>query len=148
MTLKIAESDELEEKKDDTNSITLGVEISGNEARCVIVEGEAVIHRNVLTLKDDEVAVNLPYFNAQMVCYLNKFKLSKIFIKGRNRKGRFSGGPAGFKIEAMFQLYSTAIPTIIVKKVSEVALPPGLAQRYKGAYQAAMTGLICDRTIA
>ena len=46
----------------------------------------------------------LQYFQFAFAKLMEDYKVDKVVIKGRALKGKFSGGPVGFKLEAAIQL--------------------------------------------
>ncbi len=96
-----------------------GVELKGSEAIiCVMAKANGLYdipHIRVpkIAIKDAGDADQLKDFQFAFSKLIEDYKIEKVVIKGRALKGRFAGGPVGFKLEAAIQLISN-LPVEIV----------------------------------
>lgn len=87
-----------------------GVELKGNDAIiCIIVLENGLYdipHVRVakVSLVDASDAEQVRHFQFTFAKLIEDYKIDKVVIKGRALKGKFSGGPVGFKLEAAIQL--------------------------------------------
>ena len=92
--------------------IVCGVELTGPDSILTILDGEKsnFICKNVLPKKikmiDDENSVELKAYQDNIYAFFRENRIEKIAIKKRAKKGQFSGGPIGFKMETIIQLFS------------------------------------------
>ena len=99
--------------------IICGIEMSASEARLVLLQGEKENFTLVDTeprkikLTDDTDQDGVKSFRDAIFAYFQENQVSEIVIKKRGKKGEFSGGPVGFKLEGIIQLYDNC-PVIIV----------------------------------
>ncbi|HJO95962.1 MAG TPA: DUF3010 family protein [Victivallales bacterium] len=88
-----------------------GIEMSGSEARLVILEGKKTSFKHIdieprkIKLINDEIPDEVKEFRNAIFTFLKKNKISLVTIKKRGKKGDYSGGPVGFKLEGIVQLY-------------------------------------------
>ncbi|MDG1751533.1 MAG: DUF3010 family protein [Thalassotalea sp.] len=89
-----------------------GVELKGSDAIiCVMSKSNGLYdipHIRVpkISIKDAGDADHLRDFQFAFSKLIEDYKIDKVVIKGRALKGKFSGGPVGFKLEAAIQLIS------------------------------------------
>lgn len=89
-----------------------GVELKGNEAiLCVMSKANGLydipsIRVPKIAIKDAGDADHVRDFQFAFKKLVEDYKIEKVVIKGRALKGRFAGGPVGFKLEAAIQLIS------------------------------------------
>lgn len=94
-----------------------GVELKGNDAIICIMALEnglfdiPQVRVAKLTLVDANNAEQIRHFQFTFSKLIEDYKIEKVVIKGRALKGKFAGGPVGFKLEAAIQL----IPSIDVE---------------------------------
>ena len=87
-----------------------GVEIKSNEAIICIMSKENnlydIPHTRVqrVTLDNAGDAESVQKFQFTFAKLMEDYQVTNVLIKGRALKGKFSGGPIGFKIEAAIQL--------------------------------------------
>ncbi|GAA6203253.1 MULTISPECIES: DUF3010 family protein [Thalassotalea] len=87
-----------------------GVELKGSDAIiCVMSKANGLYdipHIRVpkISIKDAGDADHLRDFQFAFAKLVEDYKIDKVVIKGRALKGKFSGGPVGFKLEAAIQL--------------------------------------------
>ncbi|MDO6444235.1 DUF3010 family protein [Colwellia sp. 1_MG-2023] len=87
-----------------------GVELKGSDAIiCVMSKANGLYdipHIRVpkISIKDAGDADHLRDFQFAFAKLIEDYKIDKVVIKGRALKGKFSGGPVGFKLEAAIQL--------------------------------------------
>jgi hypothetical protein len=88
-----------------------GIEMSGSEVRLVLLRGDksSFSHADVkpkkLKLTDDENPEEVRAFRDSIFAFFRENSVNLVAIKKRGKKGNFSGGPIGFKIEGIIQLY-------------------------------------------
>ena len=89
-----------------------GVEIKGNEAIICIMSKENnlydIPHTRVQRVSLDNAgdAEQVQKFQFTFAKLMEDYQVTHVFIKGRALKGKFAGGPIGFKLEAAIQLIS------------------------------------------
>ncbi|WP_114325374.1 DUF3010 family protein [Candidatus Colwellia aromaticivorans] len=87
-----------------------GVEIKGNDAIICIMSKENnlydIPHTRVqkISLDDAGDAEQVQKFQFTFAKLMEDYHVSHVLIKGRALKGKFAGGPVGFKVEAAIQL--------------------------------------------
>ncbi|MFT5634822.1 MAG: hypothetical protein ACI89T_000252 [Cognaticolwellia sp.] len=87
-----------------------GVELKGNDAIICIVSRENGLYDipntrvQKISLVDAADAEQVQEFQFTFAKLMEDYKVEKVVIKGRALKGKFSGGPVGFKLEAAIQL--------------------------------------------
>ncbi len=87
-----------------------GVELKGNDAIVCIMSRENglydIPHLRVqkISLSDAADAEQVQRFQFTFAKLMEDYKVDKVVIRGRALKGKFSGGPVGFKLEAAIQL--------------------------------------------
>lgn len=90
-----------------------GVELKANDAIICIMSLENGLYDlprirvAKLTLNDVSLAEDIRKFQFDFTKLMADYGVEKVVIKGRALKGKFSGGPAGFKLEAAIQLIET-----------------------------------------
>jgi len=89
-----------------------GVEIKSNEAIICIISKENnlydIPHTRVQRISLDNAgdAEAVQKFQFTFAKLMEDYQVTHVQIKGRALKGKFAGGPVGFKIEAAIQLIS------------------------------------------
>jgi len=89
-----------------------GVEIKSNEAIICIISKENnlydIPHTRVQRVSLDNAgdAEAVQKFQFTFAKLMEDYQVTHVLIKGRALKGKFAGGPIGFKIEAAIQLIS------------------------------------------
>lgn len=87
-----------------------GVELKGNDAIICVMAREndlydiPQIRVQKINLNDAGDAEQVRHFQFTFAKLLEDYKVDKVVIKGRALKGKFAGGPVGFKLEAAIQL--------------------------------------------
>jgi len=87
-----------------------GVELKGSDAIiCVMSKANGLydipqVRVPKLSIKDAGDADQVKDFQFSFGKLLEDYRVDKVVIKGRALKGKFSGGPVGFKLEAAIQL--------------------------------------------
>ncbi len=87
-----------------------GVEIKGNDAIICIMSKENnlydIPHTRVQKISLDNAgeAEQVQSFQFTFAKLMEDYQVSHVLIKGRALKGKFAGGPVGFKVEAAIQL--------------------------------------------
>lgn len=107
-----------------------GVELKGNDAIVCIMSRESGLYDipqirvQKVTLVDAADAEHVRTFQFTFAKLMEDYKVDKVVIRGRALKGKFSGGPVGFKLEAAIQL----IEGLSVEIVSGTAIKKSLAK--------------------
>ena len=89
-----------------------GVELKGNDAIICIMTKENnlydIPHTRVQKIHLDDAgdAEQVQKFQFTFAKLMEDYQITHVLIKGRALKGKFSGGPVGFKLEAAIQLIS------------------------------------------
>jgi len=90
---------------------TCGIEMFGSEARLVLLNGDksSFSHTDVnprkLKLTDDENPDEVRAFRNSIYAFFRENDVNQIAIKKRGKTGDRPGGPIGFKMEGIVQLY-------------------------------------------
>ncbi|MCW8863978.1 MAG: DUF3010 family protein [Colwellia sp.] len=90
-----------------------GVEIKGNDAIICIMSKENnlydIPHTRVQKVSLDNAgdAEQVQKFQFTFAKLMEDYGVTHVYIKGRALKGKFAGGPVGFKVEAAIQLIQT-----------------------------------------
>ncbi len=107
-----------------------GVELKGNDAIICIMSRENglydIPHVRVqkISLVDAGDAEQVKHFQFTFQKLMADYKIEQVVIKGRAMKGKFAGGPVGFKLEAAIQL----IDGVEVKIISSSEIKKTLAR--------------------
>ena len=131
-----------------------GIEFKASQANLVLLDGTktSFAHADVkpkkIAIKDDLNSSDIRAFKEAVFAFLAENNVEMIAIKKRNKKGEFSGGPVGFKLEGIVQLYEacpiqfTAPATIAsaVRKNSPV-YPDTLLKYQHGAFETCFAAL-------
>lgn len=125
-----------------------GVEITGNDAVICLLQldkqqfnlPECRVRK--ITLPKNHTRSNLQYFQSTFSKLMNDYGVSKVAIKERPPKGKFSGGAIGFKLEAAIQLIESLDVVVYSQKeiklaLSENALPITFAETGLKVFQEA-----------
>ena len=131
-----------------------GVEMSASEARLVLLQGEKKNFTLVDTklrkikLTNDTDQNEVKAFRDAIFAYFHDNQVTKIVVKKRGKKGEFSGGPVGFKLEGIVQLYDKCPVTLIapqtisaVHKKYDVEKPNQLKKYQHAAFETAFSKL-------
>lgn len=96
-----------------------GVELKGNDAIICIMSRENglydIPHVRVqkLHLADAGDAEQVKHFQFTFRKLMDDYKVDRVAIKGRAMKGKFAGGPVGFKLEGAIQLLDEVVVEIL-----------------------------------
>ncbi len=122
-------------------SKTCGIELKGNEARIVVLEGNPedyiVVSKSItrIVLDDPKNQEEVRFFYNEFVAFLEDGDFDRIGIKERVSRGRFAGGTTSFKIEGLIQ--NTDFPVEIIhqskikSKLKEVDLDISMVEDYQ-----------------
>lgn len=87
-----------------------GVELKGNDAIVCIMSRENGLY-DIPSIRVQKIAIadagdaeQVRSFQFAFAKLMEDYKVDKVVIRGRALKGKFSGGPVGFKLEAAIQL--------------------------------------------
>ena len=132
--------------------LVCGIEMAASEARLVLLDGNKsdFHHINIeprkLKIADDESADEIRAFRDTLYAFLQEKKVEIIAIKKRGKKGEYAGGPIGFKLEAIVQLYEgchtvlIAPATISIRIKRHTAGIPTTLKKYQySAFQTAFS---------
>ncbi|WP_286266203.1 DUF3010 family protein [Thalassotalea atypica] len=87
-----------------------GVELKGNDAIvCLMALADGLydipqLRVQKISIVDAGDAEQIRKFQFTFAKLVEDYKIDKVVIKGRAIKGKFAGGPVGFKLEAAIQL--------------------------------------------
>ena len=105
-----------------------GVELKGNDAIICIMSKENnlydIPHTRVqkISLQDAGDAEQVQHFQFTFAKLMQDYKVDKVVIRGRALKGKFAGGPVGFKLEAAIQLIQELSVEIVASSAVKKAL--------------------------
>ena len=131
-----------------------GIEMSASEVRLVLLQGEkenfTLINTETRKIKltDDVNQEEVKAFRDSIFAYFHENQVSQIVIKKRGKKGDFSGGPVGFKLEGIIQLYDECPVTLVapqtisaVQKKYDIEKPQELMKYQYTAFETAFSKL-------
>jgi len=134
-----------------------GVELKGNDAIICIMSREnglydiPQIRVQKISLVDAGDAEQVQHFQFTFAKLMSDYQVDNVVIRGRALKGKFAGGPVGFKLEAAIQLIKEVTVEIVsgstVKKMlakSQINIDfrdTGLKQYQENAFESAFTFL-------
>ncbi len=133
---------------------TCGIEMSGSEAILVLINGTKsnFSHHEVeprkLKLSDDTDPNEVKAFRDSLFAFFRENNVDLVAIKKRGKKGNYAGGPIGFKLEGIAQLYDNCPVTLLAPQTISAAvkkhspsIPTSLRQYQHIAYQTAFSAL-------
>lgn len=88
----------------------LGIELSANDAIVALVEYSTGMfylpecRARRIECRNPDNAGDLRYFQKSLVKLVEDYKIDRIVVRERMKKGKFAGGANGFKLEAVIQL--------------------------------------------
>ena len=131
-----------------------GIEMAASEARLVLLDGNKSNFHNInieprkLKISDDENADEIRAFRDTLYTFFRENRVEIVAIKKRGKKGDYAGGPIGFKLEAITQLYEEcpivliAPATISVRIKKHTTSTPATLKKYQySAFQTAFSAL-------
>ena len=131
-----------------------GIEMSASEVRLVLLQGEKEHFTLVDTeprkikLSDDTDQDEVKAFRDSIFTWFRANQVTEIVIKKRGKKGDFSGGPVGFKLEGIIQLYDECPVTLVapqtisaVQKKYDIEKPQELMKYQYTAFETALSKL-------
>lgn len=131
-----------------------GIDLSGNKANLVILEGDSSNYHHInvkpchIDLVNDEDQAPVKLFMETIFTFFRENRIEFVGIKKRNKKGEYAGGPLGFKLEGLIQVYPNCEvklihPTSIaaVRRKLSPTIPAGLYQYQEDAYFTALATL-------
>ena len=132
-----------------------GIDIKGSEAIFAVATPgpDGLQHLAIATKKialdDDDDALNVKAFAAQVTAFVKTNAITRIAIKKRSKKGEFAGGPTTFKIEGIIQLLDACEVQLLSPqtlnaqfKKHAFELPASLNKYQHDAYKAACAALL------
>ncbi len=105
-----------------------GVELKGNDAIvCLIALSNGLydipqLRVQKISVADASDAEEMRKFQFTFAKLVEDYKIDKIVVKGRATKGKFAGGPVGFKLEAAIQLIDDLDVEILASSFVKKAL--------------------------
>jgi len=99
--------------------IVCGMEMAASESRLVLLSGNKsdFCHIDVkprkIKIADDENAEEVRALRDSLHAFLRVQNVDMVAIKKRGKKGDYAGGPIGFKLEAITQLYEECPVSLI-----------------------------------
>ncbi len=115
---------------------TCGIEIKGNSAIVVVLEGEPDNFKVIPTefkktnLNDSNNQEDVKSFSNVISSFFKAHNFDKIGIKERATKGKFAGGPTSFKIEGLIQ--NTDFPVSIIHGLTMKSMLKNLDVEFTG----------------
>lgn len=103
-----------------------GVELSGNDAIISLINFESEIFNlpdcraRKIQCPNPDSANDLKYFQKTFSKLAEDYQIDHIVIRARQKKGKFSGGANGFKLEAALQLMPN-LQTILLNATTQKA---------------------------
>jgi len=107
--------------------IICGIEMSGSEAKLVLLDGVKTSFSHIdiqprkIKLTDDENPDEVKTFRDLMFTFFRENNVALVVIKKRGKKGDYSGGPIGFKLEGLIQLYEECQVTLLAPQTISAA---------------------------
>ena len=105
-----------------------GVELKGNDAILCVISHENGLY-DLPQLRVPKISINdagdaeqMQKFQFAFKKLMEDYQIEKVVIKGRALKGKFAGGPVGFKLEAAIQLIDTLDVQIVAGSFVKNAL--------------------------
>ena len=105
-----------------------GVELKGNDAILCVMNRENGLY-DIPHIRVPKIAINnagdaeeMKKFQFTFAKLLSDYQINQVVIKGRALKGKFAGGPVGFKLEAAIQLIDDVNVEIIAASTIKTAL--------------------------
>lgn len=111
-----------------------GVELKGNDAIiCIMLREHGLydlprVRVAKINVENAARSEDIRHFQFTFTKLMEDYKIDKVIIKGRALKGKFAGGPVGFKLEAAIQLISD----LDVEIVSSTFIKQALAKTQVG----------------
>lgn len=130
--------------------IVCGIELSGSEARLVVLSGTKENYSHIATstpkiiLHDDENQDEVKFFRETVYAFLRENGIERVAIKKRGKRGKFAGGAVSFKMEGVIQLYLDGSVTLVpsqaistAKRKHSPSLPCNIKQYQHTAFDTA-----------
>jgi len=118
-----------------------GIELKGNEARIVVLEGNLEEYKVISTpydklkIEDTKDQSMIKDFHAKILAFFDDEDFTAIGLKERMTKGRFSGGSMTFKMEALMQTSDYEIQFVhsatLKSKLKDVDYASDLVKKYQ-----------------
>jgi len=134
--------------------IVCGMEMAASESRLVLLSGNKSDFSHIdvkprkIKIADDENAEEVRVFRDSLYAFLRAKNVDMVAIKMRGKKGDYAGGPIGFKLEAIAQLYEECPVSLIAAMTITVninrhapQIPDTLLKYQYAAFQTAFTVL-------
>jgi hypothetical protein len=99
-----------------------------SEVRLVILDGSKAQFQHVdraprkLSLADDENRDEIRAFQDSLYAFFRENRVEYVAVKKRNKKGEYAGGPVGFKMEAVAQLFGGCAVDLLTPQAIAAAI--------------------------
>ncbi len=134
--------------------IVCGIELAASEARLVILDGAKAGYSLIkvappkIVLADSANQDQVKGFKETIYAFLRENHIEKVAIKKRNTSGDYAGGPTGFKLEGVIQLYSECCVELLspqtisaAKRNHSPVVPQNINKYQHVAFETAFTAL-------
>lgn len=134
--------------------IVCGIELAGSDAKLVLLKGTKAafdllgVTPRKLTLADHENQQEVAAFRDSIHAFFRENGVEAVAIKKRNTRGEFAGGPVGFKLEGIIQLYDGCPVSLLAAATISAAqrncspvVPSSLKQYQQTAFAVAFAAL-------
>lgn len=131
-----------------------GIELKSNNCILTLIEKNDNNITSVdlaikkIILKDDENQEDIKNFADEFDSFVKKYKVEKISIKKRAKKGNFAGGAVTFKMESIIQALSCVPVELIAsatissyEKKNQMEFPNSLKKYQEQAYLSALISI-------
>jgi len=131
-----------------------GIEMSGSEAILVLISGTkaSFYHHEVeprkIKMREDTDPSEVKAFRDSLFAFFRENKVDFVAIKKRVKKGDYAGGPIGFKLEGIAQLYDNCPVTLVAPQTISASvknpsydIPMSLRKYQHIAFQTAFSAL-------
>lgn len=134
--------------------INLGVDLDGKDCILVVIDYNNNTFRVIdatpkIKVEDIDNQDDIKDFYTNISSFVKENHIEKIYIRQRQKKGKFAGGPTSFKLEALIQLLDNSVklisPTAIayaIKKINIEALVSKIHNYQTDALKVAITGTL------
>lgn len=105
-----------------------GIEISSSEVRFALINGtksnfsHIEVEPRKLKLSDDTDQDEVKAFRDSLFAFFRENNVDLVAIKKRGKKGEYSGGPIGFKLEGIAQLYENCPVNLVAPQTISASL--------------------------
>lgn len=131
-----------------------GIELKGSEARLAVIniDGNNISHVDVATKKipliDGDCSHQVSSFKDTIESFFREHEIENVFIKKRNKKGEYAGGPDTFKMEGVIQISSAPNVVLVspqtisaMQKKATIIFPQSLNKYQQIAFLTGLAGV-------